>query len=109
LILLTEDFLMTIDFKFALQAACMAVMMTGVTGIAYAADEEELESYQLSQMRSLSKGQSTTPDLDASANSDLLAETDLEELAKAAAAMEELDNVAPALSKPALPDLKPKL
>lgn len=98
---------MTIDFKTALHAACMAAMLTGVSGLTYAADEEETDSYQLSQMRNLSK--SAQPDLGAPEAAGLMAETDLQELAKAAAAMEEIDNIAPAVSKPALPDLKPTL
>lgn len=90
-----------------------AIVMIGATGGVCAAEAEEAdeESYYLSQMRDLAnskKGQPAVEEAPASSN-ELMAETDLEKMAKAAAEIDEIDEVTPSLNKPSLPALKPEL
>lgn len=100
---------MAIALKTTIHTVCFAAIMTiGATAGAFAAESEE-ESYYLSQMRDLAnkKGQ---PQVEVPAPDDeLMAETDLEEMAKAAVQVEKIDDVSPSLSKPTLPALKPEL
>ena len=87
------------------------VTMCAVAGVSYATEAEEEESYYLSQMRDLADSKKNLPEANApaAANNELMAETDLKEMAKAAAEVEELDDVSPSLTKPSLPALKPEL
>lgn len=92
-------------------ACLVAVIMAAgvVSGVSYAEEEQE-DSYYLSQMRDLANGKKGEPQVDVPASkAELMAETDLKEMAKAAVEMEDIDNITPSLDKPALPALKPDL
>ena len=102
---------MAIALRTIIRTACLAAIVTvcAVAGVSYATEAEE-ESYYLSQMRDLANSKKNLPEANApAANNELMAETDLKEMAKAAAEMEELDDVSPSLTKPSLPTLKPEL
>lgn len=103
---------MAMALKSTFRTICIAaLMMIGFIGSAYAADTEaEEESYYLSQMRDLANSKKGQPEAEAPTPSgELMAETDLEKMAKAAAEVEELDDISPSLSKPELPTIKPEL
>lgn len=103
---------MAIALKTTLRrATCLAAIIAiGTLGSISYAEEEEEESYYLSQMRNLASTKNDQPETGTtSANTALMAETDLNEIAKGAANMEELDDVSPSLIKPSLPALKPDL
>ena len=99
---------MTVDFRATFRSACAATMILAISTVAYAENEDE--SYYLSQMRENSQTQQNQPALETPANDkNLLAETDLKELAKASEEMEKVDDLRPQISKPSLPSLKPEL
>ncbi|HEX7027393.1 MAG TPA: hypothetical protein VF268_09135 [Gammaproteobacteria bacterium] len=92
--------------------ACFVTIMIAlgvISGVSYAEEEQE-DSYYLSQMRDLANGKKGAPQVEVPASkAELMAETDLEEMAKAAVEVEKIDDITPALDKPALPALKPDL
>lgn len=103
---------MAIALRTIIRTACLAAIVTmcAVAGVSYATEAEEEESYYLSQMRDLADSKKNLPETNApAANDELMAETDLKEMAKAAAEVEEFDDVSPSLTKPSLPALKPEL
>lgn len=103
---------MAIALKTTVRFICLlAVVVTGiVTSVTYAAEAEEEESYYLSQMRDLANNKKDQPEANVPAPSgELMAETDLKKMAKAAGEVEEIDDVSPSLTKPSLPSLKPDL
>ena len=98
---------MTVDFKATFRSACVIALMATISTLAYAEDEQE--SYYLSQMRENSQEAQAQPALEApKSDNNLIAETDLQELAKASAEMEKADDLKPQISKPSLPSLKPE-
>ena len=87
---------------------CLALSTLICLSFNAAADEE---SYRLEQMRKLSKTDNSTPDakLIQTEDSDLLAETDLKELAKPDADFSRVEKIEPKFEKPKLDLIKPQL
>lgn len=103
---------MAIALKTTVRSICLlaVVAISIMTSISYAADAEEEDNYYLSQMRDLANGKKDQPDANIPAPSgELMAETDLKKMAKAAGEVEEVDDVNPTITKPSLPALKPNL
>jgi hypothetical protein len=87
---------------------CLALSTLMCLSFNAAADEE---SYQLEQMRKLSKTDKSTPDqeLMQTEESALLAETDLKALAKPDADFSRVEKIEPTFEKPKLDLIKPQL
>lgn len=103
---------MAIALKTTVRSVCLLAVVTigTVAGVSYATEAEEEESYYLSQMRDMANSKKDQPEANVPAPSEeLMAETDLKKMAKAAGEVEELDDVSPAITKPSLPALKPDL
>lgn len=74
------------------------------------ANEEEEESYQLQQMRQLSKSQAPSVGVsDGAAEGDLMADADLGELSTNEPYLSDISKVKPEIEKPKLQVLKPSL
>lgn len=74
--------------------------------------QAEEESYYLEQMRNMAKNQQSKPSAEmapARENTDLLADTDLQELSKPNSDFSSVGNIKPEFEKPKLDVLKPRL